>query len=250
MPAFRAARVEQEIVKVPKHEVVVALGGAQAAVAGGVDLEKDLAIHQQGEKLESRKTVLPAELFDLLRCGQHGEGGRNLRIADPEQRAGARRFQHHLVAAPPHIREPRQDENIGIAELRRSRPIVGNLRFDDDLRPRRFASARRRYSNRPCRANRRTRRFNFLVDGPAPDANEASGRPVRSVLRALRRAGAERSQADRIAIEASDDFSVGARFERDVTAEPGGNSWRPSPSPSLCFGSAHAEALRYGDESD
>ena len=53
MPAFRAARVEQKIVKVPKNEVVVALGLSQAA-ASSVDLEKDLAIHQQSEKLDPR----------------------------------------------------------------------------------------------------------------------------------------------------------------------------------------------------
>ena len=106
VPAFRAARVEQKIVKVPKNEVVVTLGRSEAAVASGVDLEKDLAIHQQGEKLDPRKTVLPTEPFDLLRCRQYGDGGRDLRIANFEQRAGARRFQHHLVAAPPHVREP------------------------------------------------------------------------------------------------------------------------------------------------
>ena len=58
VPALRAARVEQKIVKVPKNEVVVTLGRAQAAVVGGIDLEKDLAIHQQGEKLDPRKAVL------------------------------------------------------------------------------------------------------------------------------------------------------------------------------------------------
>ena len=131
--AFRAARVEQKIVKVPENEVVVTLGRSQPAVAGSVDLEKDLAIDQQSEKLDPRKTVLPAQPFDLLRCRQHGQGGRNLRIANLEQRAGARRFQDHLVAAPSHVCEPRQDENVGIAELRRSRPIIGNLRLDDDL---------------------------------------------------------------------------------------------------------------------
>ena len=129
----RAARVEQKVVKVPKNEVVVTLGRSQAAVASGVDLEKDLAIHQQGEKLDPRKIGPPTEPSDLLGCSQYGDGGRNLRIANSEQRAGARRFQHHLVAAPSHVREPRQDENVGIAELRRSRPIIGNLRFDDDL---------------------------------------------------------------------------------------------------------------------
>ena len=95
LSACRAAGVEQKIVKVPKNEVVVAFGPSQAAVARGVDLEKDLAIHQQGEKLDPRKTLLPTQLFDLLRCRQHGDGGCNLRIANFEQRGGARRFQHH-----------------------------------------------------------------------------------------------------------------------------------------------------------
>ena len=71
------------------------------------------------------------------------------------------------------------------------------------------------------------------------------------VLRAIRRAGAELSQADRMAIEAGDDVSVRARFERDVSAEPGGESCRRSSSPSLCSGSAQAgTTLRSGDEAD
>ena len=35
-------------------------------------------------------------------------------------------------AAPPHVREPRQDESVGSAEFRRLRPIIGNLRLDDN----------------------------------------------------------------------------------------------------------------------
>ena len=61
MPARRAARVEQQIVKIPENEVVIALGRPQVAIAGGVDLEQDLAIRQQGEKLDSGKTILPTE---------------------------------------------------------------------------------------------------------------------------------------------------------------------------------------------
>ena len=68
MAAGRAARVEQQIVKVPKHEVMIALDGSEVAVAGGIDLEKDLAIRQQGEELNPG-TILPAELSDLLRRG-------------------------------------------------------------------------------------------------------------------------------------------------------------------------------------
>ena len=166
MPARRAARVEQQIVKVPENEVGVALGGSQVAVVGGIDPEQDLAIHQQGEKLDPGKAVLPAQSPDALRRGQHGERGRDLRIANPEQRSGARRFQHHRVAAPPHVGEARQDENLGIAERRRLRPIVGNLRLDDDRRPR-CAIAGRGYSSRPCRANRRISRSISCVDGRA-----------------------------------------------------------------------------------
>ncbi len=41
------------------------------------------------------------------------------------------------------------------------------------------------------------------------------------------------SQADRIAVEAGDDFAVRARFERDVTAEPGENGRRRDPPTTL-----------------
>ena len=118
--------------KVPKCKAVVALGQSKPTFASSIDFEKDLAIEKQGEKLGPRKPFPPTQLFDLPRGGEHGDGGRNLRIANFEQRAGARRFQDHLGAAPSHIREPRQDESVGIAELRRLRPIIGNLRFDDD----------------------------------------------------------------------------------------------------------------------
>ncbi len=59
--ASRAARVEQKIVKIPKNEIVIALGRSKAAAASSVDLEKDLAIEEQSEKLEPRKIVLPAQ---------------------------------------------------------------------------------------------------------------------------------------------------------------------------------------------
>ena len=131
MAALGAARVEQKIVEIPQHEGVVALGRPQA-IAVGVDLEKDLAVDEEREKLEPWKTLLPAELFDLLRRGQQGQSSRDLRIADFEQRAGARRFQNHFVGAPPHIGEPRQHQRVGIAELRQARPIVRHLRLDDD----------------------------------------------------------------------------------------------------------------------
>ena len=203
--------------------------GPEAIARGGVDLEKDLAIHQQGEKLDAGKTVLPAEPFDLLRRGQHGDGGRNLRIANPEQRAGARRFQHHLVAAPPHICEPRQDENVGIAELRRLRPIIGNLRLDDDLVLAARARAPEAVFQQTVPGQSPDQEIDLLVDVPAAGRKRGERQTRAQLLRAIRRAGAERSQADRIAIEAGDDFSVRARFERDVTDEPGGKGLPAQP---------------------
>jgi hypothetical protein len=98
--------VEQKIVKVPKNEVVIPLRWLEATVEGGVDLEQDLATYQQSKKLEPRKAVLPAEPFDSLGCRQHGDGHCDRWIAKLEQRAGARRFQHHVVAAPSHVGEP------------------------------------------------------------------------------------------------------------------------------------------------
>src|ERR1700683_4921818 len=118
--------------KVPKNEAVVTLGQSMPTFGTSTHLEKDLAIEDQGEKLDPWKTFLLTQPFDLLRGREHGDGRRNLRIANFEQRAGARRLQHHPVAAPSHEREPRQDESLGIAELRRLGPIIGNLRFDDD----------------------------------------------------------------------------------------------------------------------
>src|SRR5689334_13701241 len=107
VPAFRAARVEQKIVKIPKNEIVIALGRPKAAAASSVDLAKDLAIEKQGEKLDPWKILLPTQLFDLLRRRQRRQDGGNLRVADFEQRAGARRFEDHLVTAPSHICEAR-----------------------------------------------------------------------------------------------------------------------------------------------
>ena len=116
MATLGAARMEQQIVKVPQHEGVVAFVRPQAAVAG-VDPKKDLAVDEQAEKLGSHKIFLPAQLFDLLRRGQRNQGGRDLGIAYLEQGAGARRFQNHLVGAPPHIGKPRQHERVGVVDL-------------------------------------------------------------------------------------------------------------------------------------
>jgi len=50
LAAFRAVGVEQEIVKVPKSQVVAALAGRSPSPLAASSLKKDLAIHQQSEK--------------------------------------------------------------------------------------------------------------------------------------------------------------------------------------------------------
>ncbi len=133
VPAFRAARVEQQIVKVPENEIVVALVRSKPGAAGGADLEEDLAIHQQSEELQSGKIFLPTQLLDGLRCSEEADCRRDARIANSKQCARARQFQHQLAAAPAHIGKSRQHDNVGFAEPWRLRPIIGKLRFDDDL---------------------------------------------------------------------------------------------------------------------
>ena len=90
MPALGAARMEQEIVKIPEHEIGVALGGAQAAVARAADFEKNLSIQQHGKQVDPGKTLAPTQLFDSLRRRQRGQERCNPRIANSEQRARAR----------------------------------------------------------------------------------------------------------------------------------------------------------------
>jgi hypothetical protein len=64
--------------------------------------------------------------------------------------------------------------------------------------------------------------MNLLVGSLATRLERAERQPPTQVLRALGRGGTELSQADRMVMDAGDDFSVRARFERDVTDEPGG----------------------------
>ena len=214
MPARGAPRVEQEIVEIPENEVGIAFGRPQVAVVVGIDLEQDLAVHQQGEQLDPGKAFLAAEPSDLLRRGQQGESGRDLRIADPKQRSGARRFQHHRVAAPPQIGKARQGENLGISERRRLRPIVRDLRFDDDSV---------RVARRPDGIFQETvpgqsprQGLDLAIDGPRRGSQRGEPQACLQRQHALRRCGAERSEVERIAVEVSEDVSVGARFELGV----------------------------------
>ena len=104
MPPFRAARMKEQIVKIPQNEIVIALGWPEATVAGAFELDKDFAINQERKKL---KSGIVAQPFDFSWCREPGQSSRNLRIADFEQRAGPGRFQDDLVATPSHVSEPR-----------------------------------------------------------------------------------------------------------------------------------------------
>ena len=180
--------MEQQIVKIPQHEIVIAFVGAKAIAVAGLYPEKDLAIQQQRENLGTGKAVLPSELVDGLRRRQQREGCGNFRVTNPKQRARAGRLQNHLVAASPQIGESRQHDPIRAAEFRRSRPIIRHLRFDDDLVvflvPKffgpKFLAGPSRYSKRPRRANRRTSTSTSFSTALRPDSNDFSGRPVRN----------------------------------------------------------------------
>ena len=133
MPAFGRARVEQEIVKVPQHEVVVSLRRAQIARTRGIDAEQDAAVDEEREQRVADASLCAAERLDRLRRDEPRNAGRDLRVANPKQRAGARQFQHEVVGAPPQVGEARQHEHVGIVERGQPRPVVGHLRLDHDL---------------------------------------------------------------------------------------------------------------------
>ena len=100
MPTLRAPRVKHQIVEIPENEIAVAFIHPQAFSVFRIELEQDLAVQQQFEQIEGEGGRVPVEPADLLRPRQRREGGGDGGIANPKQRAGARRFQHQLVAAP------------------------------------------------------------------------------------------------------------------------------------------------------
>lgn len=60
-------------------------------------------------------------------------------------------------------------------------------------------------------------------------------------LCAICRARAKRSEAHRKAFEAGGNCSVRLRLKRDLTAQPGADTWRQSPLPFLGARSGHLE---------
>ena len=90
LPSLRAARVEYKVVKVPEDEIITALGRSKILDVLAFDLEEDIAIQQQGEQFDTRKTWRLPELAYLLRRRQNRQAGCNVGIANSEQCARER----------------------------------------------------------------------------------------------------------------------------------------------------------------
>src|SRR5450631_2732156 len=67
LTAFGAARMKQQVVEIPQHQVLVAFAGATAVIAWLADLEQDLAEQQEGEQLGPGKALETPELGHRLR---------------------------------------------------------------------------------------------------------------------------------------------------------------------------------------
>src|SRR3954465_4714619 len=131
MSALGAARMKQEIMEIPENKIAVAFIHSKAVAAFRIELEQELAVQQQFEQIEVEGGRVAAKPADLVRPRQRSDGGRNGGVANSKQRAGARRFQHHLVAAPMQISKARQHDGVTLAELCALRPVLGDLGFDD-----------------------------------------------------------------------------------------------------------------------
>ena len=73
MPSFRASRMEQKIVEVPKSQIVTAFDEPGILSTGRIRLQKQLAVRENGENVNPRKPFLLPELPDLLRGREHGD---------------------------------------------------------------------------------------------------------------------------------------------------------------------------------
>jgi hypothetical protein len=97
--------MKQQIVKIPEHEMPVALGRSRAAFAGA-RLEENSTIEKEPEEFGRQRGAGPvAEVSDLLGRRECRQGGGYKGIANPEQGACARRFENEVFGAPPQIGE-------------------------------------------------------------------------------------------------------------------------------------------------
>jgi hypothetical protein len=170
-------------------------------------------------------------------------------IANPEQRGGARRLKHEIVAAPPQISEPRQDERIACAEPHCLRPVIRDLRLDGE-------EVRAVWTSQPIFdeiASRQApnQRIDALIG--APTASECGERQAGTERwRARRYSRVKRAKPNRVAVEGRKDLAAFLHLERDVRGKPHQKIGRFGPPPSPLFGSAHAAValIRYAGEWD
>src|SRR5262249_11154097 len=104
VPAFGAAGVKKQVMKVPNHEVGIAFGRTQSFTPGR-HFENNVAIEQQPEQFEADKAAPAAEVRYSLWPRQACDRDHGLRIIDPEQRWRTRRLQHQVATATPQIRK-------------------------------------------------------------------------------------------------------------------------------------------------
>jgi hypothetical protein len=128
------------------------------------------------------------------------------------------------------------------------RPIVGNLRFDDD-QVIAVARAPEAVLQQAAPGQSLDQSANLFVDVPTVGGKRAKRQAYAQFLRAIRRARSEGSQAVQIAIEAGDNFSIRLCFEPYVAAEPDEDA-RPRPSHSWSGSAQAGTAFMYGGESD
>ncbi|WP_349510144.1 hypothetical protein [Bradyrhizobium sp. NAS96.2] len=175
---------------------------------------------------------MAAKLADLLGLRQGREGGSDRGIANPKQRPGARRFQHHLVAAPAQIGEARQRDGITVRQLCGLRPVLGDLRLDDHEV---LLVARRGEAvfEKPLPRQSLHQGMNL----PREDALAGKGGERQAggeMSRTVDRRRAEMSQIDRVAADGRGDASVRLHMKGKTTVQSGGDDWcdllgRPFP---------------------
>ena len=91
-----------------------------------------MAVDQQSQQLHAGKAALSTDLFQPSWLQETGDRRRDVGVAQSEQRACARGFQHHIAAASTHVGEAREHERVVVIEVEHSRRVVAHLRLDDD----------------------------------------------------------------------------------------------------------------------
>ncbi len=214
--------MEHQVVKVPHHEVVVALGRAQIGGVGCIDPQQHVAIQQHGEQRLAQCALASPQRLDRSRRRQRRDRGGDLRIADPDKRRSARRFQHDVVAAPPQIGKSRQHDQIGRAELSHLRPVVGSLRFDDDrIRSTMFAAGGFAHDvfEKTAPGQAADHQFDLLVDR-ALSRKRGKWQAAMQTLRALTCVSAELAEVGRLAIKVGCEPSTRRRHQADARKQP------------------------------